>query len=129
MLFRSSTAAPTTTSTAAPTTTTTTTAAPTTTTTAPPWLDPAANDDTITITGGGDKSIRVLDNDTPGEDPVDDATLEIIVAPIYADQYRVHDDHIHYKPGVQDVVDTIVYQICDTKGRCEEATVTVILPE
>jgi len=124
-----STAAPTTTSTAAPTTTTTTTAAPTTTTTAPPWLDPAANDDTITITGGGDKSIRVLDNDTPGEDPIDDATLEIIVAPIYADQYRVHDDHIHYKPGVQDVVDTIVYQICDTKGRCEEATVTVILPE
>ena len=70
----------------------------------------------------------MLDNDTAGEDPIDDGSLEIIVAPIYADEYRVHGDHLHYKPGVTGVVDIIVYQICDTEGRCDQATATVIVP-
>ena len=59
---------------------------------------------------------------------IDEATLEIIVAPRYATDYAVRSNHIQYRRDVQDVVDIIVYQICDTNGRCERATVTVTVP-
>ena len=121
---------PTTTTTAGPSPTTTTTAgpSPTTTTSAPPRGGPDANDDAITITNAGVNQIDVLDNDAPGEHPIDEATLEIIVAPRYATDYAVRSNHIQYRRDVQDVVDIIVYQICDTNGRCERATVTVTVP-
>lgn len=119
-----------TTTTASPTTTTaTTTAVPTTTTIAAPLFGPNANDDTITIPSGGRWNIWVIDNDTASESPIDTDTLEIIVAPIYADEYRVDGNHIQYKRGEDDVVDIIVYQICDENGLCDQATVTVVLPD
>jgi hypothetical protein len=119
---------PTTTTSVSSPTTTTSVSSPTTTTSAPLWGGPDANDDAITITNGGVNQINVLDNDAPGEYPIDDATLEIIVAPRYATDYAVRSNHIHYRRDVRDVVDIIVYQICDTNGRCERATVTVTVP-
>jgi len=67
----------------------------------------------------------VLDNDTPGDHPMDENTFEIIVAPVYANDYGVFNDYIYYRREVMGVVDIIFYQVCDTKGLCEQATVTV----
>ena len=144
------TAAPTTTTTAAPTTTTTpapttttnppgsptttsttaapttsTTAAPTTTTTTNPPGSPTAQSDTKSMRTREKKSIKVLENDIEGANPLDKDTLRILVAPQHAVDYQVHDDHIHYDAGVDEVVDTLVYEICDSAGLCDQATLTI----
>ncbi len=71
------------------------------------------------------KSIKVLENDIEGANPLDKDTLRILVAPQHAVDYQVHDDHIHYDAGVDEVVDTLVYEICDSAGLCDQATLTI----
>ena len=120
------TAAPTTTTTttAAPTTTTTTTAAPTTTTTtSAPATGPKASPDSETVDFEGRDHIRILRNDVAGSNPV--VSLEIVQMPMYADDLTTHGDHFDYWAGTSEVVDTFIYEICDSVGLCDQATVTI----
>lgn len=117
------------TTTVAPTTTTTT-APTTTTTTATTPGSPFAVADDVTVEEGKNIKINVLDNDDPGNSPFDEATLEIITDPLHADEFRVHDDHIHYK-SVEDYEgpDSMEYRICNTNGLCHTAGITISVVE
>lgn len=127
------TTAPTTTTTQATTTTatttttvpTTTTTVPTTTTTTVPPGTPMAVDDWVTVEEKKDERIFVLTNDDEGSAPFDEATLTIIVPPSHADEYRVHDDHIHYKSETYEGQDSLQYRICNDDGLCDTATLTI----
>ena len=119
------------TTTTAPTTTTTTTTVPTTTTTAPTTTtttpgSPLALADDVSVNEGKDIGIHVLDNDDSGNAPFDEASLEIITDPLHAQDFRVHNDHIHYK-SVKDYIgpDSIEYRICNTNGLCHASTITI----
>ncbi len=141
----STTSAPYTTTTAATTTTTlptTTTTAPTTTTTAPTTTtttgpttttttpgSPTAAADTFTVEEEKDEKIHVLDNDDSGNSNFDEATLEIITDPQYADSFRVHNDHIHYKSIETTGQDTLQYRICNDNGLCDTGWLTITIVE
>ena len=79
---------------------------------------------------GHDENIKVLENDRPGNSPLDEDTLEIIGAPRHAQDYRVHNDHIHYK-SVDDYegTDRIVYRICNENGLCGTGTVRITVSD
>lgn len=102
-------------------------AAPTTTTTAAPWAGPIANDDSRTIDTGQNAHVQVLDNDTAGANPL--ATIQIVQAPLYAKSYKVHKGHVDYQADAVELVDTLVYEICDTAGLCDQATITITIVE
>ncbi len=131
------TVATTTTTTTAPTTTTTmpttTTTAPTTTTTTTTTTTPTtapgtplAVNDFVTVDDDKDVKIHVLDNDDQGNSAFDEDTLEILSPPSNADDYRIHDDHLHYRSNKDfDGTDTIVYRICNANGLCDIGLVTI----
>ena len=125
------TALPTTTTTAATTTTTapttTTTTGPTTTTTTPG--SPTAAADTFTIEQEDDEKIYVLDNDDSGNSNLDEDTLEIITDPQYAESFRVHNDHIHYKSIETTGQDTLQYRICNDNGLCDTGWLTITITD
>ncbi len=120
------TVAPTTSTTDAPTTTTT--AAPTTTapTTTQAPVGPTANPDNAIVESGVDIKIHVLGNDRAGDAPLDSTTVRIVGAPQNAQDFYVHNDHLHYEsaPGFAGT-DSITYEVCDTSGRCDTSTVTI----
>lgn len=117
---------------AAPSTTTTsrTASITTSTTTSTSVPSPVAVADAIELKDGKEKSIKVLDNDSERAAPLDEDTLEIVTPPAYADTYRVHNDHIHYR-SIEDFegTDTLTYRICDTANNCATATVTITVTE
>ena len=126
---------PTTPTTTTPTTTTaiatTTTTAPTTTTTVPTTTtttpgSPLAVTDDVTVKEDTDIKIHVLANDDSGNSPFDESDLEIISDPLHAEDFRVHNDHIHYR-SINDYVgpDTMEYRICNTNGLCDTGTITI----
>jgi hypothetical protein len=82
----------------------------------------------VTIQEGKDANIDVLDNDDPGSAPFDEDTLTIIGPPAHSDpgDYRVHNDHIHYR-SVDDYSgpDSITYRICNFDGLCSTATIWI----
>jgi len=107
-----------------PTSSTTSTTAPTTTTTR--WSGPVAVDDRLAVDEGKEAKPEVLANDAPGDAPLDENTLSITAGPANAKSYKVHDDHLHYRPADGFTgVDRIRYRICDDAGRCDTATVTI----
>ena len=67
--------------------------------------------------------IDVLGNDAAGANPL--VTIEIVQAPLYAEAFGLHNGHIDYKAGPNEVVDTLVYEICDSAGLCDQATLTI----
>lgn len=103
--------------------TTTTTQATTTTTT--PGV-PQLRSDFVEVEEDKNIKIYVLDNDQSGNSEFDEDTLTITSNPLHADDFRVHDDHLHYK-SIEDYVgtDTIRYRVCNTNGLCAVANVTI----
>lgn len=93
-------------------------------------LGPITQADVVTVED--DKGIRifVLDNDLDGPDPIDPEALTIVVEPLHADSFRVHDDHIHYKSEKDyEGVDVIVYEVCDVAGVCSTGTLTITVED
>lgn len=85
-----------------------------------------AADDHVAVDEGKEAKPKVLDNDAPGDAALDERTLSIATAPVNAESYKVHDDHLHYRPADGFTgVDRIRYRICDDAGRCDTATVTI----
>jgi hypothetical protein len=108
------------------TTAPTTTTVPPTTTTTIALGSPAAVADFISVDDHKDKKSYVLNNDSSGSAPFNEATLLIVSAPQNAQSYRVHNDHIHYKSVKKFVgVDVIGYQICNNDGLCDTTTLTI----
>lgn len=87
---------------------------------------PLAVDDYLAVEEGKEAKPKVLDNDAPGDASLDEGTLSIAAGPANAESYKVHNDHLHYKPADGFVgVDRIRYRICDDAGRCDTATVSI----
>ena len=82
--------------------------------------------DAVTVEDDEDIRIYILDNDDPGNSPLDEDSLVIITEPLHADDFRVHNDHIDYE-SVKNYsgLDFIDYRICNTNGLCDIATVTI----
>lgn len=99
---------------------------PTTTTTAAPTIQLSA--DSASVDEEQDKNIKVLENDDHGGSGFDDATLSITIAPLWAESYRVHNDHIHYEaPEDRSGSDYLQYRICNNDGECATADVSITL--
>ena len=82
--------------------------------------------DAVTVEDDEDIRIYILDNDDPGNSPLDEDSLVIITEPLHADDFRVHNDHIDYESvNNYSGLDFIDYRICNTNGLCDIATVTV----
>jgi hypothetical protein len=114
-----------TTSTTSPNPTSPSTVTPTTTTTTTPGT-PLAGNDTIAAQNDKDVQIHVLDNDDPGNSPFDEATLQITTNPSHSTDFRVHNDHLHYRATKGYVgPDTVEYRICNTNGLCHTAQVAI----
>ncbi len=110
------------TTTTAPTTTTTT--APTTTT--PPVGPNAANDFHVTLLGLI-QHISVLSNDSAGSAPLNSGSLRIVSGP-GSGTATVSGSRIRFQtPGLIFLGTSFTYEICDTNGLCDQATVTVSL--
>lgn len=108
--------------TAAPTTTTTTT----TTSTVPPVIGPTLMDDFAIVAAGDTQKLFVLANDTPGDGVFNNTTLRVISQSGAAEDVWLHEGHLHYVAGATQVGnDVIVYEVCNSSGACERATLTV----
>jgi HD-GYP domain-containing protein (c-di-GMP phosphodiesterase class II) len=99
---------------------------------APPVPGPASGplliDDGATAGEHGDEKIHVLDNDVPSAGQFDLATFSIVAGPAATHEYRIHDDHIHYKAGKgSSGTDQLTYRICDTAGACGTATLVITI--
>jgi hypothetical protein len=100
--------------------------APPATTAAPTGPTPYLQPDVVSAKHDKDVSIDVLVNDLPLSGALDPATLTIVTAPNYVKEFRVHDDHLHYR-SLKGFVgsDTLTYRVCDTSGACGTAIVTI----
>lgn len=118
-----------TTTTAASTATTRVTIATTTTITTRPNRAPVAAADTAETTTGPSKPVKiaVLQNDSDADGNLDEGSIEI-VSPGTLGKANGGDGHINYIPTTTTSgVDTFRYRVCDTRGACAEATVTVTI--
>ncbi len=105
--------------------TTSTTIAPT-TTTAPPTGPNARNDVHSTVLGTIG-TIPVLGNDRAGSSPLDPATLRIVSLP-QGGTAAVSNGNITFNRTALIFVSTSLrYEICDSNGLCDQATVSIVL--
>ena len=87
-------------------------------------MGPAPNlqPDVVAVKADKDVTIEVLVNDAPFSGTLDPATLTVISPPNYAKDFRVHDDHLHYRSLKTFVgTDSLTYRVCDTSGACGTA--------
>ena len=113
---------PPTTTTTTPPTTTTTTIPPTTTTTTPPAV--VAVNDSTSVKSNGTANIRVTSNDTGA---IDTTSLRITKNPTNGTATVLGaSGQIRYesRPGFTGT-DSFSYEVCDTSGACDAATVRV----
>lgn len=119
-------ASPTTSSVTTPTTMVTD-PAPTTTSTAVESALILSND-VITVQEGKNVKIYVLENDAGDGSGFDEATLVILTEPAHSSDFRVHNDHLHYKPTKKYVgTDQIEYRVCTNSGTCATATISITI--
>jgi len=88
---------------------------------------PVANDDTATTLAGANVPIDVTANDTDPDGNLDPSTVTVVDEPANGDtEVDGNTGQISYTPaGNFTGIDSFTYQICDTEGACDTATVTV----
>ncbi len=87
---------------------------------------PVANDDTATTTEEVPVIIDVAANDTDVDGNLDPATATVQTGPGNGTVANNGDGTFEYTPNVDFTgTDTFVYEVCDTDGLCDTATVTV----
>jgi len=92
---------------------------------------PVANDDTTTVSEDGTVAIEVPNNDSDPDGNLDLTSVAVLASPangtVTVDPVT---GEIDYEPDPNfNGTDTLTYQICDTDGVCDTATVTVdVLP-
>ncbi|NNF11085.1 MAG: tandem-95 repeat protein, partial [Acidimicrobiia bacterium] len=87
---------------------------------------PVAKDDAASTSGPGAISIPVLSNDMDPESGIDASTLSLVVPPSKGAAVVKPGGTVDYTPSSGETgTDSFVYEICDTGGLCDTATVTV----
>lgn len=91
---------------------------------------PDAIDDDVIVETGEVVEIDVVANDTDAEGNLDETTLSILVPPTSGSALvvtGVDGTVIEYTAGVTGGTDSLVYEVCDTGGLCDAATVTITI--
>ena len=100
------------------------------TTAAPTGPTPYLQPDAVSVKADKDTHIYVLANDLPLSGTLDITTLTIVTPPNYAKEFRVHDDHLHYRSlKAFTGTDSLTYRVCDTSGACGTAVVTITVTQ
>jgi uncharacterized repeat protein (TIGR01451 family) len=87
---------------------------------------PSATDDGVSTNEGVTATFDLAGNDTDPDGNLDPATLTILGGPAHGTAVDNGDGTIDYTPAPNYAgPDTITYQICDTTGLCDTATVTI----
>ncbi len=89
---------------------------------------PVAGDDSAMVETGQTVLIDVLGNDTDDDGDIDEATLTIMTAPANGLAAIIDDGEgpeISYEAGTVGSIESLVYEICDETGLCNQATVTI----
>src|SRR5690606_17225027 len=91
---------------------------------------PIAVNDSASTTANKPVVISVLDNDIPGEDPIDSTSVMIIRTPENGLGTVNSEGTITYDPNMDFVgLDSLVYQVCDTSNVCDTAFIYIsVLP-
>lgn len=111
----------------APTTTTTTISTTTTTAIVDGFV---VVDDWLNMEKKGKEKVYVLANDNGGATGFDLGSFQIVVEPLHAKKFRVHDDHIHYDADKNYTgSDSLTYRICTVGGACETAMLTITITD
>jgi putative nucleotidyltransferase with HDIG domain len=99
-----------------------------TTTTRPPPRPPVPVDDNRAVKGGTAKDLEVLSNDTDPDGDINPSSLQIVSGPAIGGAF-VNGRSIHYTAPTTAVnlKTDIRYRICDSGGRCAEATLRVVI--
>ncbi|HAZ44152.1 MAG TPA: hypothetical protein DCZ55_06635 [Cyanobacteria bacterium UBA11371] len=98
---------------------------------APAQLPPVATDDRASTNPNTPVAINVLDNDTDPNNNLNPTTVTIVTPPTNGTvSVNPVTGQITYtpNPGFNSGTDTFEYQVCDTSGLCDRATVTVTIP-
>ena len=97
---------------------------------------PVAVDDVISTLENTPVSVKVLKNDSFGADGPSQSAIAIVTQPNNGKAVVNNggtpndptDDYVIYTPNMNfDGVDNFIYQICDSNGDCDQATVTVFV--
>ncbi len=87
---------------------------------------PVANDDTATTTQDTPVVVDVIANDTDANNNINSASVTTVTAPTNGTTTDNGDGTITYTPATgYSGSDSFTYQVCDTDGQCDTATVTV----
>lgn len=88
---------------------------------------PVANDDTATTPQATPVTIDILANDSDPDDNLDPTTVDVITDPQHGTVVIANSDHTAvYTPAADfSGTDTFQYEVCDTTGACDQATVTI----
>ncbi|UJW92748.1 Ig-like domain-containing protein [Vibrio parahaemolyticus] len=87
---------------------------------------PVATDDAITLDEDTVVVVTVLENDNDVDNNLDASSVSIIDAPSLGVVEVLNDGSIVYTPAPNaNGNDTFTYQVCDTEGACDTATVSV----
>ncbi|MCG3209027.1 MAG: hypothetical protein FOGNACKC_02643 [Anaerolineae bacterium] len=87
---------------------------------------PAASDDSATTPEDSPVTIPVLDNDSDPDGNLDPSTVSIVNGPAHGEVTINPDGSITYTPAPNfNGEDSFTYEVCDTTGLCDTATVTI----
>ena len=91
---------------------------------------PVANNDNTSTNPNTPVLINVLENDSDPDNNLNPRTVTIVSNPANGTVRVNPDGTVVYtpNPGFTTGTDTFVYQVCDTTGLCDTATVTVTVP-
>jgi uncharacterized repeat protein (TIGR01451 family) len=98
---------------------------------APTQQPPVVNDDRASTNPNTPVVINVLDNDTDPNNNLNPTNVTIVTPPTNGTvSVNPVTGQITYtpNPGFNSGTDTFEYQVCDTTGQCDRATVTVSIP-
>lgn len=88
---------------------------------------PTAADDTASTTSGSPIVIQPTDNDTDPENDLDQSTLRIIDPPSNGDVECANGSCTYTPNDGFTGTDELTYEICDGAGRCDTATVVIVV--
>jgi len=93
---------------------------------ATPNQAPVANDDTVSTDDNGSVLISPVGNDTDPDNNLDDSTVTIVSGPAMGTLTQNEDGTFTYEADAgASGQDSFIYQVCDSEGLCDQATVTI----
>ncbi|MGE0309792.1 MAG: Ig-like domain-containing protein, partial [Acidimicrobiia bacterium] len=89
---------------------------------------PAAIDDNASTEEDVPVAINVTANDSDADGDLDEASVTVVTAPAFGDANLAGDGIVEYSPTADfHGTDSFEYEVCDARGRCDTATVSIVV--